>query len=116
MTPRLLLERTREIAIAYLGELSERRVGSPAEYNELLQALGGSLPNQPTEPLAVIEQLAACANPGLVSTPGPRHFGFVIGGVLPAALAADWLTSTWDQNAFSFVVSPAATAVEEVAR
>ncbi len=56
------------------------------------------------------------ANPGLVATPGPRYFGFVTGGAHPASVAAEWLTATWDQNAFSSVLSPAAAAAEEVVR
>ncbi|PYO80361.1 MAG: aspartate aminotransferase family protein [Gemmatimonadetes bacterium] len=116
MTTKLLLERTCDIANKYLDGVRERRVGSLAEFGPLVQSLGGSLAAGPTEPLQVIEHLAETASQGLVATAGPRHFGLVIGGVLPAALAADWLASTWDQNAFSFVLSPAATAVEEVVR
>lgn len=116
MTTRKLLERTCEMANGYLDSVRELRVGSTADYEVLLQSMAAPLPLAPQDPIAVIEDLAERAWPGLVTTPGPRHFGFVIGGVLPAALAADWLASTWDQNAFSFVLSPAATVVEEIVR
>jgi glutamate/tyrosine decarboxylase-like PLP-dependent enzyme len=114
--PRDLLDRTREIAAAHLGQIRERRVGSLADYNTLLETMGGPLPEHGEAPIDVIERLAAQADPGLVTTPGPRYFGFVTGGVLPAALAADWLASAWDQNSFSFVLSPAGNVVEEIAR
>jgi glutamate/tyrosine decarboxylase-like PLP-dependent enzyme len=116
MSPTDLLALTRDIAIEYLDDLSDRRVGSLATYQDLLTALGGELSDDPVDPERVIRELSSAADAGLVATPGPRHFGFVIGGSLPAALAADWLTSAWDQNAFSFVLSPAATAVEEISR
>ena len=116
MTTTELLSRTNEIATAYLDTVRDRRVGSLAEYAELLAAMGGPLPDAPESALSVIENLAAATERGLVTTSGPRHFGFVIGGSLPAALAADWLTSVWDQNAFSFVLSPSAVVVEEVSR
>ena len=62
----------------------------------------------------MLERLAAAADPGLVASPGPRFFGFVVGGTLPVAIAADWMTSAWDQNAGLEVLGPAAAVVEEV--
>ena len=63
---------------------------------------------------APLLRLARVVDPGLVASAGPRFFGFVTGGTLPAALAADWLTSVWDQNAGLYVESPAASVVEDV--
>jgi len=76
-------------------------------------ALGGPLPEEGEPPERVVEELARRADPGLVATAGPRFFGFVIGGSVPAAVGADWLASTWDQNAGLFVLSPAAAIAEE---
>ncbi len=73
------------------------------------------LPDDGVPPEQVIDELVAAVDPGLVASPGPRYFGFVTGGALPAALAAEWLTAAWDQNGFSYVSSPAASVVEEVA-
>jgi len=74
------------------------------------------LQDEPLDPARVVEELAAAAEPGLVAMPSGRYFGFVIGGGLPAALAADWLTSAWDQNAGLYVGGPAASVVEQVVR
>src|SRR5689334_2338492 len=111
-----LLQRAREIATAYLDGVADRRVGSLADYSTLVTQLGGELGDIGDDPRTVIERLARDADPGLVATAGPRYFGFVIGGALPVTVAADWLTTAWDQNAFSFATSPAAVAVEEVVR
>jgi glutamate/tyrosine decarboxylase-like PLP-dependent enzyme len=110
-----LLKRTAELAIEFLDSLAERRVGPTVSIEELRGALGGSLPERGEEPRETVERLVRAADPGLVAMAGPRYFGFVIGGHLPAALAADWLTSTWDQNATLYVTSPANSVAEEVA-
>jgi glutamate/tyrosine decarboxylase-like PLP-dependent enzyme len=110
-----LLRRTAELAEAFLAGVDERPVALPISADEVRQTLGGALPEPGEDPRAVIEWLAVAADPGLVASTGPRYFGFVMGGAQPAALAADWLTSTWDQNAGLFVRSPAAAVAEEVA-
>lgn len=110
-----LLARTRDLALTYLDGLPERPVAQPVDRQALTAALGGPLPDGATDPITVIEGLASGTDPGLVATSGGRFFGFVEGGVLPAALAADWLASTWDQNPAFWVLSPAAAVVEEVA-
>ena len=114
-TDRALLQRTADLAADFLESLDERPVGAAQGRDGLLAALGGPLPSEGTPELDVIEDLVRGAEPGVMGIAGPRYFGFVIGGSLPAALAADWLTSTWDQNAGIFACSPAASVVEEVA-
>ena len=112
-----LLRRTADLAIEYQASIPERRVGvAPGVTTATLRAaLGGRLPQAGTDAWTVIQELAANAGPGLVTMNSPRYFGFVIGGAVPAALAADWLTSVWDQNAGPYVATPASAVVEEVA-
>ena len=112
---RELLRRTAEIAGEFLDSLDERPIWPAATIHELRDALGGPLPAEPNDPLAVVEALAASAEAGVVGIPSGRYFGFVIGGAVPAALAADWLTSTWDQNACLVVGGPSAAVCEEIA-
>jgi glutamate/tyrosine decarboxylase-like PLP-dependent enzyme len=103
------------MAASFLESLTDRPVGGPVDVAGLREAMGGPLPEIGTNPTETVEWLSASANAGLVGSAGPRYFGFVIGGSLPAALATDWLVSTWDQNAFVYVSSPAAAVAEEVA-
>ena len=115
MIDRALLARAAELAADHLESLPERHAGPVASFDELRAALGGALPETGVAAEQVVEELARDAAGGLVASPGPRYFGFVTGGALPAALATDWLASAWDQNSFSAVSSPAASVVEEVA-
>ena len=110
-----LLIRTAQIAAGWLQSLDRRPVGESATVDELRSRLGGPLPRGPVDPLVVVEDLARAAEPGLVAIPSGRYFGFVIGGGLPAAVAADWLTSVWDQCPGFYACGPAASVVEEVA-
>jgi glutamate/tyrosine decarboxylase-like PLP-dependent enzyme len=112
---RRLLDRTADLANDFLDRLPDRPVGSKADLASLRAALGGPLPEGPSEPIAVIESLARAAEPGLIATAGPRYFGFVVGGSVHAAVAADWLTSAWDQNTGLYALSPASAVAEEVA-
>jgi glutamate/tyrosine decarboxylase-like PLP-dependent enzyme len=102
-------------AVSWLESLPDRPVNASATVPELLADLDGPLPDGPTDAVTVVAELARAAEPGLVATPSGRFFGFVIGGALPAALAADWLTSAWDQNAGLVAVAPAEAVVEAVA-
>ena len=110
-----LLTRTAQQAADFLSSLGERPVGATASVEELRETLGGHLPDGPTEDAEVLDKLVEAAERGVVGIPSGRYFGFVIGGALPVALAADWLTSTWDQNAGLFVAGPTASVVEEIA-
>jgi glutamate/tyrosine decarboxylase-like PLP-dependent enzyme len=109
------LRRAADIGLEFLAGLPERHVGARMDAAGVADRLGGPLPEQGMDATAVVEQLAAAVDPGLVGSAGPRYFGFVIGGALPAAAAADWLTGAWGQNAALHALSPAAAAAEQVA-
>ncbi|MDQ3406994.1 MAG: aminotransferase class V-fold PLP-dependent enzyme [Chloroflexota bacterium] len=110
-----LLRRTAELANEYLSGLPERHVAPQASLPAFREALAFDLPDRGEPPQQVIEAIVRDGDPGVMASAGPRFFGFVIGGSLPAALAADWMTSTWDQNLGLYVLGPSYTVMEETA-
>ena len=112
---RELLRETADHAADFLESLHGRPVMPEIDLDALRSRMGGPVPDGPTDPSAVIDELAEVGSEAAVAIPGGRYFGFVIGGSVPAALAADWLTSTWDQNAGLYVAGAAAAVAEEVA-
>jgi glutamate/tyrosine decarboxylase-like PLP-dependent enzyme len=99
----------------WLDSLDTRPVPPQATVAEISQALGTKLPDGPTPAPEVVDLLATACEPGLTAMPSGRFYGMVIGGAHPAALAADWLVSAWDQNSAIRQVTPAHSAVEDVA-
>ena len=112
---RELLTETVRRAGRFLESLPERRVAAARDADELVPALGGALPRKGLPASEILARLDEIGGQGVVASAGPRYFGFVTGGVLPASLAASWLAAAWDQNAFSEVGSPTGAAVERVA-
>ena len=109
------LDRAHAHVLAWLDSLADRPVPPQLQVADLVERLGRDLPDGPTDPAKVVDLLAEACEPGLTAMPSGRFFGFVIGGTHPAALAADWLTGAWDQNAGLRTLTPASTAVEDVA-
>ncbi len=110
-----VLRRAAELALSFREGLPDRGVGAATTHAALRAAFGGPVPEDGIEPMQVIEELAAAADPGLIAMAGPRYFGFVIGGSIPSTVAADWLTAAWDQNAGIYQAGPSASVVEEIA-
>ncbi len=111
----VLLNGAAKRAARYLAELDERAVAPSAEVVARLAALGGAWPEVGEDPGAVLALLDEVGSPGTVASAGGRYFGFVTGGTLPAALAANWLAGAWDQNSGLRAMSPTASALEEIA-
>ena len=109
------LDRAHQHALDWLSSLIDRPVPARATIEEVTQALGTRLPSAGCDAAAVVDLLARACEPGLTAMPSGRFFGFVVGGTHPAALAADWLVSAWDQNSALRRVTPAHSAVEDVA-
>jgi glutamate/tyrosine decarboxylase-like PLP-dependent enzyme len=111
----LALTRAAVHARAWLESVSDRPVGPRATAAELLAAFDGPLPEGPMPPEDVVDMLATLSEPGLMAIQSGRFFGWVMGGTLPAALAADWLVSAWDQNTGMRHATPATATAEEAA-
>jgi glutamate/tyrosine decarboxylase-like PLP-dependent enzyme len=109
------LNRAAAAARAYIGNRINRPVWPTMTLEQTRAALDRPLGDDGIDPSTVVDDLVRDAEPGLVTTTGPRYFGFVTGGALPAAVGAEWLAAAWDQPASLYVMSPAASVVEEVA-
>ncbi len=109
-----LLGSVQRHASAWFASIDNRRVGATASAEELWRMLGGPLPREGMAPDVLTRILADAGMNGTVASAGPRYFGFVIGGSLPAALAADWLVSAWDQNGVVYVSSPLVSVIEQI--
>jgi glutamate/tyrosine decarboxylase-like PLP-dependent enzyme len=110
-----LLNKSSEFAIRYLEKISDRKVAPSEEAIDNIEKFRESLPKLSTNPEEVIRLLDEVGSPATMAMAGPRFFGFVIGGSLPVALAANWLAAAWDQNSALFKVTPATAILEEVA-
>jgi glutamate/tyrosine decarboxylase-like PLP-dependent enzyme len=109
------LEAAARHARTWLDSVATRPVGPRADADSLRDAFGGKLPDGPSDAVAVVDALADAIDPGLMDIASGRFFGWVMGGTLPAALAADWLVSAWDQNTVLRWATPGAAAAEETA-
>jgi glutamate/tyrosine decarboxylase-like PLP-dependent enzyme len=110
------LNRATHHARRWLDSLPTRPVPPRATVAEVAAKLGAELPEEPEPAEGVIDLLAEACEPGLTAMPSGRFYGLVIGGTHPAALAADWLVSAWDQNATLRLLTPANSAVEDITR
>jgi glutamate/tyrosine decarboxylase-like PLP-dependent enzyme len=108
------LERAAQLAAAYIDNFDHRRVSQEMQPSVMRARLHKELTDHGLPALQVIEELAEDAREGLLDSAGGRFFGWVIGGTLPVSIAADWLTSAWDQDAAAYACSSAAAIIEEI--
>ncbi|HYI52276.1 MAG TPA: aminotransferase class V-fold PLP-dependent enzyme [Microbacterium sp.] len=109
------LDAARRHALEWLDSRDDRPIRPETDADGILARLDSRLPEAGIPPAAVIDELAQAAGPGLIALGSPRFYGLVIGGVYPAAMAADWLVSAWDQNSGSRQLTPSTDAVESIA-
>src|SRR5215211_4797169 len=111
----LTFRRTADIAVDYLRTMPDSPIREDASLEELRESLRVPLRDEPLPPRQVIEELVAAVEPGVIDVQSPRYFGFVMGGGLDSAIAADWLTTAWDQNGGGYPAGPSGSVAEEVA-
>ena len=109
-----VLDKARNHAVRHLERLDVAPVAATANVETLRAQLAKELNDSGIPPDVVVDELARDVQGGLIGSAGGRFYGWVIGGVLPAALGADWMTSAWQQNAALYATSPAAAVVEEI--
>ncbi len=112
---RVALDRAHAHALAWLDSVPDRPIGPRQTADEVLARLATPLPDGPSDPAAVVDLLAEIGDPGLMAMGSGRFYGWVIGGTLPAAMAADWLVSAWDQTPGLRYIAPTAAAAEDAA-
>jgi glutamate/tyrosine decarboxylase-like PLP-dependent enzyme len=110
-----LLQDAAERSIRYLASMGERHVAPRPDDIARLSAFETALPERPSDPAEMLRELDDLGSPGTMAMAGPRFFGFVIGGSLPATVAASWLATAWDQNAALYKATPATAVIEDVA-
>lgn len=115
MVERQILTKALNHALEYLSSLEDRPVNVQAWGPQLKTAMLRDLQNEGIAAETVIDELIKATEPGILGSAGGRFFGWVIGGTLPAALAADWMVSTWDQNAALYACEPSGALVAEIA-
>ena len=109
------MEAAARLAGTWIDGVADRRIAPRVDVEQVKDALGRRLPDRGEDAAAVVEALAAAVEPGLMAMQSPRFYGWVIGGTAPAALAADWLVSAWDQNCGMSEPFPATSMIEQVA-
>ena len=110
----LLLDKARQFAVQYIDSLEERPVFPGEKSLQAMHALVEPLPENPSDPFLVLDQLQEIGAPAVVTQTDGRYFGFVNGGILPVGLAARWMADVWDQNTAHYVMSPINSRLEEI--
>lgn len=108
------LKRAAELATDYLDSLDQLKISEEPDPQSIRNKLQKELTDDGVPSLQVIDELAADIREGLLNTTNGRFYGWVIGGGVPVSVAADWLTSAWDQNAAAYACAPSAAVIEEI--